>query len=258
MKITYLLASLSCLVCLESSAGIQDYIVYDQKSRHHLDEVDGIVTVKINKYYAFADIGLVKTVVEERKRIELRPIGVECRRSSIRTHCGKETIHDSGPGKNEVLQVLRNTLWLLEAEITEVYSGSFNTNKIYIAIKPTRAYLYEELPQNFLSNPATNSIDFGLIRLDEDEFKKSFRGLICYLNNDLRLLDGGFVENLDEPLSFTNDYFLFFKEFTPTPCYVAREIGIHPKAEAGVDCPQESKLLQSLKRGQEKDPSTKK
>lgn len=247
MKILHIAACAYLLSSISIYGGVEDYVAYDQRDRYQLEKLDGIVSVKINKFYGFADLGLVTTLIRERENIDSRPIGLLGRLSGHCSPQGSETVYASLSGLNEIVQVLRNTLWLFDAEITEVHRGNFQTNRVYIATKPTRAYSNEELPEKFLSNPSIKIIDFGLIHLDEEEFKHSFRGRVRYLNNSLQLLDTGFVDNLDEPLSFSNEYSVVFKTFTPTPCYVAREIGIPTKDELGR--PQESKLIQILRKG---------
>lgn len=253
MKSTYVVVvAFLCCTLIPIYAGVADYVVYDERNRDQLETLDGIVAVKIRAYYAFADLGLVKTVIEERKKAKLRPTGVECRRTSVRTRYGKETIYDSGSGKNEVLQMLRNSLWLLDAEITECFSGSYETNFVFIAVKPTRAYKYEELPHEFLKTPPDTDVIFGLVRLDDEEFKKSFRGFQCYLKNNLEFLDRHFNDgHLDARISGHNDYMEIFKTLTPSPCYVAREIGVGPgymMGDSGVEeYGKESRLMTVFK-----------
>jgi hypothetical protein len=248
MKILHLVISAYLLSSISIYGGVEDYVVYDQRNRYQLEKLDGIVSVKINKFYGFADLGLVTTLIEERKKnADPRPVGIPGQLSSHMSLQGSETVYASTPALNALVQVLRNTLWLFDAEITEVHRGNFQTNRVYIATKPTRAYSSEEFPLTFLSNPSNKTIDFGLIHLDEEEFKHSFRGRVRYLDNSLQQLSTGFVDNPDEPLSFSNEYSVVFKTFTPTPCYVAREIGIPTQDELGQ--PQESKLIQILRKG---------
>ncbi len=245
MKKSHLICCILLLVSSYLYAGVQEYFIYDQRDRYQFESLDGVVSVEIKNYSAFSDIGLIKTLIEERKNADSRTFGVERRSESLRTVHGKERIYDSGAGKNEVLQVLRNSLWLFEAEIKQVHSGSFQTNIIYIVSKPTRAFLHEELPHNFLSSTSTNTIDFGLVRVNENEFKLSFQGLCRYLENDLRILDRGFCGNIDTTLNFSNDYTVVFNEFSPSPCYVAQEIGITNK-ENNSGSEQQSSLIKAL------------
>ena len=187
----YVVVCTLMLALISTYGGVRDHVVYDERDRYQLDALDGIVSVQVKKYFAFSDIGLIKTLVEERKHADLRPFNQGGRVESLGGNNWMETIiYSSVPGENEKVQLLRNTIWLFEVKVTKVYSGDFKTNSIiYVASMPTRACTYEELPQSYLADPFADTIDFGLVQVSETEFDHSFFGLSCYLNNDLQLLD---------------------------------------------------------------------
>jgi len=240
MKQTLLLIVFTCCLAI-SDAGILDHVIYNTENRYQLDELDGIVAIKIRKFYAFSDLGLASTVLEERKNAHLRIYGREGASWVNASPFGSESVYTSSPGQNETLQLLRNTQWLFDAEITQVISGEFETNLVFIAMRPSRAYDYEEWPQRIVESSEKLEIVFGLVRMDEKEFRRSFRGQVCYLNNDYGLLDIKYRASPNERFGPESDYEAFFKNFHPSPCYVAREVGVRP-----LDSTEKSKLIQKF------------
>lgn len=212
-----ILLMFTCLFCISSvfvNAGVRESFVYNKRNRYQLEALDGIVNIKVNAYYAFADRGLIRTVVEERKQIDSRK---KRGRASI------TSVYSSIPGHNETLQMLRNSLWVIDAEITRVLSGALQTNRVFIAMRRTRAYDRQEYPSKILAKPIDSDVILGLVQLTEKEFKNSFNGLACYLRNDLGFLDINYTEDLTN--RYLNEYDSVFRDFRPSLCYVAREIG---------------------------------
>jgi len=229
-------------------AHILDYIIYDSHQRYDIKKLDGIVDVKINAYYAFADLGLIETVIEQKRiKPDQDEKQIAYRRTS--THYGSELILITGDScDNSTMQLLRNSIWLLDVNITHIYDGDFATNRVFVALKSTRAYKAHESPRSFLSplisldtnlvrnvvnlkgaRPKTPAVSFGLVSIPDEEFKKSFRGMYCYLKNNLEFIDS----DSRSTCLIKEDYERFFLKKKVTPCYVAREIGVKPKYNFG-------------------------
>ena len=207
-------------------ANIADHVIYDAQHRHRLDNIPAITSVSVNHYYAFADIGLIKTLIAKRETTEWTP-GKKGYMQTISDGHGIDYIYTSHDVLNEVLQLQRNSLWILDVNIEKKFKGTFETNRVWVAVKPTRAYSATELPQNALIDHKTKQIVLGMVKLNQDEFKQSFRGLTCYLKDDLTFFD--FNHQDSELFSMTSivQGEELIRNIT-LPCYVAREIGIQP------------------------------
>lgn len=252
MKTTNFTLGIIFLICLRVHSGIPDYLIYDTKNRYKLEECEAIATIKILNYYAFADVGLVQTFTETRRNTKWEA-GKEGYSTSIRkSEGGSEVIYDSFPQVNAQLQLRRNSLWILEAEVTKRISGLMETNRIFVAMKPTSALMHKELPYNLLQMSLDSEIVVGLVKLRKCEFENSFRGLVCYLYNDISFLDLSYAENHKTNSLPTNKYYsAVFRDCMPSPCFVVREIGVNYTlvAEKGVLRKQQvdSKLIKKLK-----------
>ena len=242
MKTLLNVLGIAWITCLGVQAGISDHFVYDRSNRYKLDECEIFASIKIVRYYAFSDIGLIQTFVETKKNTVWEP-GKKGYSTSIGKDSGeRETIYDSFPQENAKLQLRRNSLWIFEAEVTQCIKGSLKTNSIFVAMKPTAALKHEELPYNLIRDSLESELTVGLVRLDRLEFKNSFRGLVCYLANDLRFLDISygsgdkatslFSKEKTTPHFADKDYSTVFGTCTPSPCFVVREIGVNHKLVA--------------------------
>jgi hypothetical protein len=206
----------------------------------------------------------VRTLVEEVEKNQGMPApdgsgGVDC----VSTDFGLEPVYNRFHHiANSHLQLKRNSLWLFEVEIAEVLDGMVETNRAFVAMRPTRAFFVDmgEEPST-LSKFSDAQLVLGLVRLDDDEFKKSFQGLVCYVKNDPRFYSrSDFTDPLDGCV-LTEDCKEFFdrRNFSPSPCYVAREIGI--QSENGVkiveslpfEFPVESELIKAFRMMKEKE-----
>jgi hypothetical protein len=228
-------------------AGVHEYFVYDKRDRYDLDKLDCIVKVRINGYHAFADPGLIRTVVEERKQIASRskkPFKMGGRGSRK----GNEMIFSSIPGMNETLQMLRNTLWVVDSDVSEILYGNIETNQIFIAMRRTRAYEHNEYPSHVLKTMPNPNIVLGLVEVSKSEFENSFNGKVCYLNNDLSFLDINYTSDLQK--RYSNEYSSVFRNQTPYRYYVARELentnSVRYEDGKRVEITKESQLLKAL------------
>ncbi len=267
MKILLNMLGITFITCLRIQAGISDHFIYDRNNRYKLEECETFASIKIVQYYAFSDIGLIQTFVETKKNAVWEP-GKKGFSTSIGKDSGEtETIYDSFPQENAKLQLRRNSLWIFEAKVTQLYRGSLETNSIFVAMKPTSALKHEELPYNIIRDAIKSELTVGLVRLDELEFKNSFRGLVCYLSNELEFLDISYRSDDETPSPFSKkktipefsdkDYSRIFGTGTPSFCYVARELGVNYKLIANKGSlkmqPTESMLLQTLKEARDKE-----
>ena len=234
------------------TAGVNDYFIYDRGERYQLEKLDGIVSAKIINYYAFADPGLVITLDEERKKVqgqELQPESLtDVRISSTK---GTEYLYTADPALNSILQLKRNSLWIFDVEILEVLDGNIERNRAFVAMKRTRAFKFYEHPPEIISSASSNLI-LGLVKIEKDDFSKDFRGLTCYLENNLSAFERNSSENLRD--RFLIDYDSIFRSFKPTKFYVAREIGTNQRytvRNGQIQIYQkESELMQELKKKQ--------
>lgn len=234
------------------NAGVNDYFVYDRGDRYQLEKLDGIVSAKVIGYYAFADSGLVTTVVEERKKSAGKEI-LNRDLSSIQFSStkGTECLFEADPVQNSILQLLRNSLWIIDVEITEVLDGSIEKTRGFVAMKRTRAFMFYEHPTKILADPSSNLL-LGLIQVDKEFFRKDYRGFMCYLENNLNVLDAQNTENLSNRSLI--DYDSISRSAKPTKFYVAREVGTTQRytvKNGQIQTYQEdSKLMQALKKKQ--------
>lgn len=244
------------VAALNVNAGIPEHLVYDARDRYQLDKLDLIVSVDIENYFAFSDIGLVQTF-REAKTIPKVPDQEGYSTSSIDA-TGNELIYDSFPDINAGLQLKRNSIWIFDVCITECIKGSIETNRLLVALKPTRAYDNIENPYTFLSTQADDDIVFGLIRLNKEEFSKSLLGLVCYLENSLEFFE---LDHLDtrSPSSYYAKPENLFQLIDKYPCYVAREIGVNfilsPHEGTLIKQKTESRLIQELSKKTKQTPS---
>ena len=221
MKYKLLVGALCCSF-IGVFAGVSEHFIYDVEERYNLEGLDAIASVKIKQYYAFADIGLVRTLVEAKKT----PIV-----AGQKGYC--EKFYSTFPEGNAMIQLKRNSLWIFDAEITELFDGAIETNRVFIAMKKTEAYLgSHESPVAVAEDAPNNEVLFGLARIKEAEFEKSFLGLVCYLHSDLSIFGGKFDKATDSYLLIANGpYNAIFRDRKLPPCYVAREIGVSRRAD---------------------------
>ncbi|WP_372808773.1 hypothetical protein [Pontiella sp.] len=243
-----LLLIFSCVLSQRASAGVNDYFIYDQANRFQLDTLNGIVSVKVINYYAFSDPGLVITLDEERKKNQekvLQPESlVDVRISSTK---GTEYLYIADPILNATLQLKRNSLWIIDAEILKVLDGNIEKKRAFIAMKRTRAFKFYEHPTEILSGTSTNLL-LGLMEIGKEDFGKDFRGLMCYLESDLSDFERNSSGNLRN--RFFIDYDSIFRARSPSSFYVAREIGTSQRYTVKngkvQSCQGENKLIQAL------------
>ncbi len=227
---------------LASFANIADHVIYDAQHRYRIENISAITSVSVNHYYAFSDIGLIKTLIAKREIIEWKP-GKEGYMQTISDVHGSDYIYTSHDVLNEALQLQRNSLWILDVNIEKEFKGTFETNRVLVAMKPTRAYSSTELPQNVLIDHKTKQIVLGMIKLDQDEFKQSFQGLTCYLKDDITFFDFNHKDNeLFSMASIIQGEELITN--ITLPCYVAREIGIQPLKSINGEKSELIKLLE--------------
>lgn len=265
MKILFIFFVSVCLYGVEACGGVWDYFAYDEQDRNQVDKLDVLAAVKINKSFAFADLGLVKTVVKEVEKNEGLPMSDGPRGAeSLANIFGSEIFFHSDPVANSRLQLIRNTLWLFEVEITEVLDGVVETNCVFVAMRPTRAFSRLEEGPSLWGKFADAQLILGLVRLDDEEFKKSFRGLVCYVKNDPRFFNrSNFTDPLDGCV-VAEGYELFFvrSEFSPSPCYVVRDVGLQSETETKYfgryKLPVECGLMKAFREKKEEEAAEKK
>lgn len=216
-------------------AGVSERVVYSHKLRHSTEGVDVIVTAKVNKFYSFADLGLIHSVIEFSKNKRNEPsfdgliqFGED----------GSMDIGCSDPFWNAKTQLNNNSLWIFDVTISEVFRGAISSNQVYIAMKPTLAYNGSfERPLDIATYICGSDIelDFGLIKIDEEEFMGSFQGIYCYMNNDLGFIKDNDYEGSSLYYYGHGKYNDIFEKAKESVFYVAREYGVPLKLDSSPD-----------------------
>ncbi len=257
MRITIFIIGTIFCHCTGVVAGVSEYFVYDKRNRFILEKLDAVASAQIKHYYAFADVGLVRTHYESKKKALV--IGDTGGNESISTDSGGSAIFTSFPYANAGLQLRRNTLWVFDIEITECFYGTIETNHLFIAMKQTNAYKNREYPHNIIKRQSEYEILFGLVEIDELEFEKSFLGLVCYLKDDLSIFNTDVDNTLSIYKVYNNNYNKVFGKLSPSACFVVRDVGVPfkfgvgPKPKGGViKIDEESELKRAVKEGEKK------
>ncbi len=188
---------MSVLVGLSAFAGVSDYLVFDYAERVNNKNVDVVVKARVNNYYAFSGVGLAYSVVRSTATND-----PSCSNRKAGTRYYEldggipEAVHDRGIYRNHILQLKRNSIWLLDVNVEECLSGNVATNRISLIIKPTRAFKPSEYPDRIYSHYPTNTITFKLRKVPEGEVEKSFGDYSCYIKGDFYQEGAGYVEGL--------------------------------------------------------------
>ena len=166
-----------------SFAGVSDYLVYDYDERRANTEFDAVISAKVNQYYAFADLGLVHSYKENYATNNPPPDATNDNVFAFSTQYapGQDYYQLYRPW-NDLLQLQRNSIWLLDVSVSKCHQGSIETNRVYLIMKPTSVFSQREMPDSLYEIAETNTVTFGVVKIPESELEKSFGDDVCYIN----------------------------------------------------------------------------
>lgn len=213
------LCLISVIVCSAQfvCAGIDDYLIYDEAERNDLGGLDAVVELRVNQYYAFSDLRLIHTYKGEHNKV------LSERGSFDNRRCEVSYYWKSLPDVNALDLLMHQTIWIVEAEVTSVLDGELIEETIYMALKGTDAFEPIEWPR-YLFEDETNVVRriFGVVKMDNEEFIRSFRDKRCYMRNNLNLIttpdeiNEEYYSSLQSVLKISNK----------STCFVARDVGV--------------------------------
>ncbi len=213
-----------------ANAGVRDCLIYERSNRYKLNDLDAVVEIKVNHYFAFSDPYTLTHFIKERNKF------YESAVTGIVQRVKMSKYWNSAPEANAMLLLRLHSVWVVDAVVTNVLMGECAEKNICILMKKAPGYFEGESPRNLLrgENDYERRV-LGLVKINKDEVLREFRHMRCYLEDCQDI----YYKKKPLPELYEQDAYKVFQ----TTCSFSEEVEYYVMREVGFEKEPSAKLI---------------